>query len=196
MKISGIENVPKDKKIIFCPNHESYFDAMWVTSALQKNGFDFDRICCLAAKHLLERKLMKKAFVALGGIPVERNGNTAPAIKRATECLQGKDCYMIIHPEGTRTRIGELGEFKNGAAKLAIETGVKIIPVCINGAYQIFPPSAKLPRIINWRKLCRYPLQISFGPAIDPKGKTEDEITQLIRDYIVEQKGKYDEHRN
>lgn len=196
MKISGVENVPKDKKIIFCPNHESYFDAMWVTSALQKNGFDFDRICCLAAKHLLERKLMKKAFVALGGIPVERNGNTAPAIKRATECLQGKDCYMIIHPEGTRTRIGELGEFKNGAAKLAIETGVKIIPVCINGAYQIFPPSAKLPRIINWRKLCRYPLQISFGPAIDPKGKTEDEITQLIRDYIVEQKGKYNEHRN
>jgi len=188
IKTSGVENIPKDKKIIFSPNHESYFDAMWVTSALQKNGFDSDRICCLAAEHLLERKLMKKAFVALGGIPVDRNGNTAPAIKRATECLQEKDCYMIIHPEGTRTRTGELGEFKNGVAKLSIETGTKIVPVCINGAYEIFPPSAKLPKLFRWRRMRRYSLELCFGPAIDPVDMTKDEITGKIRDYIVEQK--------
>ena len=191
LTVKGIENIPTESRLLFCPNHESYFDALWVAGALQENGYDTDSFCCLAAKHLKEKKLMKKAFYALGGIPVDRNGNTAPAIRRAEECLREEHCMMLIHPEGTRTRTGELGDFKCGAAKLAKETGTKIIPVCINGAYEIFPPSAKLPKIFNVRKMRRYPLELCFGPAIDPLGRTEEEITGKIREYIVEQKEKY-----
>ena len=196
IQVKGLENISTEKRLLLCPNHESYFDALWVAGVLQENGYDVSSFCCLAAEHLKEKKMMRKAFYALGGIPVDRSGNTASAIKRAKECLQDENCMMLIHPEGTRTRTGELGVFKNGAAKLSIETGAKIIPVCINGAYEIFPPSARLPKVFNWRKLRRYPLQISFGPAIDPKGKTEEEITRKIREYIVEEKGKYNEHRN
>ncbi|MBQ3028719.1 MAG: AMP-binding protein [Lachnospiraceae bacterium] len=188
LTVKGIENIPTESRLLFCPNHESYFDALWVAGALQENGYDTDSFCCLAAKHLKEKKLMKKAFYALGGIPVDRNGNTAPAIRRAEECLREEHCMMLIHPEGTRTRTGELGDFKCGAAKLAKETGTKVIPVCINGAYEIFPPSAKLPKVFNLRKLRRYPLELCFGPAIDPKGMTEEEINRKIREYIVEQK--------
>ena len=196
LTVKGVENIPAESRLLFCPNHESYFDALWVAGALQGNGYDTDSFCCLAAKHLKEKKLMKKAFYALGGIPVDRNGNTAPAVRRAEECLREEHCMMLIHPEGTRTRTGKLGDFKHGAAKLAKETGTKIIPVCINGAYEIFPPSARFPKVFNWRKLRRYPLRISFGPAIDPAGKTEEKISGKIREYIVEQKGRYDEHRN
>lgn len=196
IQVKGLENISTEKRLLFCPNHECYLDALWVAGVLQENGYDISPFCCLAAEHLKDKKIMRKAFYALGGIPVDRSGNTASAIKRAKECLQDENCMMLIHPEGTRTRTGKLGAFKNGAAKLSIETGVKIIPVCINGAYEIFPPSARLPKTFNWRKMRRYPLQISFGPAINPVGKTEDEITQMIRDYIVEQKGRYDEHRN
>ena len=188
LTVKGIENIPTESRLLFCPNHESYFDALWVAGALQENGYDTDSFCCLAAKHLKEKKLMKKAFYALGGIPVDRNGNTAPAIRRAEECLREEHCMMLIHPEGTRTRTGELGDFKCGAAKLAKETCTKVIPVCINGAYEIFPPSAKLPKVFNLRKLRRYPLELCFGPAIDPKGMTEEEINRKIREYIVEQK--------
>lgn len=189
--VKGVENIPAESRLMFCPNHESYFDALWVAGALQENGYDTESFCCLAAKHLKEKKLMKKAFYALGGIPVDRNGNTTSAIRRAEECLREENCMMLIHPEGTRTRTGKLGVFKYGAAKLAIETETKIIPVCINGAYEIFPPSAKLPKVFNLRKLRRYPLELCFGPAIDPLGRTEEEITGKIREYIVEQKEKY-----
>lgn len=188
LTVKGIENIPTESRLLFCPNHESYFDALWVAGALQENGYDTDSFCCLAAKHLKEKKLMKKAFYALGGIPVDRNGNTAPAVRRAEECLREEHCMVLIHPEGTRTRTGRMGDFKYGAAKLAIETGTKIIPVCINGAYEIFPPSAKLPKVFNLRKLRRYPLELCFGPAIDPTGMTEEEITGKIREYIVEEK--------
>ncbi len=190
LTVKGIENIPTESRLLFCPNHESYFDALWVAGALQENGYDTDSFCCLAAKHLKEKKLMKKAFYALGGIPVDRNGNTAPAIRRAEECLREEHCMMLIHPEGTRTRTGELGDFKCGAAKLAKETGTKVIPVCINGAYEIFPPSAKLPKVFNLRKLRRYPLELCFGPAVAPKGMTEEEINRKIREYIVEEKGR------
>lgn len=188
-EIIGVENIPSVTKLILCPNHESYLDAMWIASALYKNNFDVKALYSLAAEHLMNRRLMKKAFVALGGIPVDRMGNTAPAIERALQCLNNDKCLMIIHPEGTRTRSGELGEFKQGAAMMSIESGVQILPVCINGAYKIFPPYRKLPRLFNWKHFRKYTLQIKFGESIDPSGKTAGEITNEIKQQIVEMKG-------
>lgn len=188
LQVVGVENIPKDETIMFCPNHESYLDAMWVASALERAGFDMSGFCCLAAVHLKDKAFMKKAFRALGGIPVDRSGNTAPAMKRAEELLQKDRTYMLIHPEGTRSRSGQLGEFKLGAAQLAKETGVKIVPVCINGAYEIYPPNTKLPHYFNWRKWQRYPLKISFGEPINVGDKTKEEITEEIKNFIVEQK--------
>ncbi len=189
LEIVGIENIPKNENVLFCPNHESYFDAMWVASALEQESFELSRFCCLAAEHLKDKAFMKKAFRALGGIPVDRSGNTAPAMKRAEELLLNQDkTYMIIHPEGTRSRSGKLGEFKLGAAQLAKETGVKIVPVCINGAYEIYPPSAKLPHCFDWKKRQKYQLRIIFGTAIEVENKTKEEITEQIKNFIVEQK--------
>lgn len=188
LNIVGSENIPKDERIMLCPNHESYLDAMWVASAMEKEGFDMSGFCCLAAEHLKDKTFMKKAFRALGGIPVDRSGNTAPAMKRAEELLQKDRTYMLIHPEGTRSRSGQLGEFKLGAAQLAKETEVKIVPVCINGAYEIYPPNTKLPHFFNWKKWKRYPLTITFGKAIEVTDKTKEEITEQIKNFIVEQK--------
>lgn len=112
------------------------------------------------------------------------------------ECLVDHRFHAIIYPEGTRTRTGELGAFKYGTAKLAKETGTKVIPVCMNGTYEIFPPNEKLPKGFRLRKQRRSLVELSFGPAIDPEGMTEEEITGKIREYIVEQKEKFNEHRN
>lgn len=188
IKIIGIENISQETKYIFCPNHESYFDSMWIAAALYKYNFDIRILCSMAAEHLMNNWLMKKAFVALGGIPVDRAGNTAPAIERALQCLKNDKCFMLIHPEGTRTRTGKLGEFKQGAAKLSIESGVKIIPVCINGAYEIFPPNRKLPRLFDWKHFCKYPLKIQFGTPIEPQGKNAAEITEEIKRQIIDMK--------
>lgn len=184
-KILGIKNILHEEKLIFCPNHESYFDAMWIASALYKHNFDVKMFSCLAAEHLMNNRLMKKGVTALGGIPVDRTGNTFPAIKQVLQCLNKDKCFMLIHPEGTRTRNGELGEFKQGAAKLSIKSGVKIIPVCINGAYEIFPPSRKFPRLFDWKHFRKYPLKIQFGTPIEPYGKEAVKITEEIRRQII-----------
>lgn len=190
VKVFGMENIPNTENYILCPNHESHFDGMWIWTAISP-AVDFNKICCLAKQEHLEHLITKVGLAMVGGIPVDRTGNTAPAIERALHCLKNDKCLMLIHPEGTRTRTGKLGEFKQGAAKLSIESGVKIIPVCISGAYEIFPPDRRLPRLFDWKHFCKYPLKIQFGTPIEPTGKNVAEITEEIRRQIVEMKQKH-----
>lgn len=185
-EVTGVENINSEENYIFCPNHESHFDGMWIIGSLD------DRIkhsiCSVAADYLFEKKIYRTGLVRMGGIPVHRSGNTTTALKRAYECISKEGYNLLIHPEGTRTRNGKLGEFKHGAAKLSIESGVKIVPVCINGAYEIFPPHRKTPRLFDWKHFRKYTLKISFGMPIEPGNMTEEQITAKIRQQIVERK--------
>jgi len=177
-KVSGLENIPADGKYILCPNHQSYLDALWIWAAVGHKRVDLSKISCLAAEVFLSSKFM---LAMLGGIPVERSGNTIPAMKRGLACIQ--DGYtMLIHPEGTRSRDGKMHDFKGGAAKLAIDADVPVIPVRIDGAWNIFPPHKKCPKVFRFGK--RYPITISFGNPIAPNGKSVDGLTAEIQSAV------------
>ena len=180
-EVSGVENIPTDKNYILCPNHQSHFDSLWVWTAISKNRVNLDKICCLAKQEHLQSKKSKTGLVMLGGIPVDRSGNTTPAMKRAIHCIQ--DGYsVLIHPEGTRTLDGKMQKFKGGSAKLAIDTDVAIIPVFIDGAWDIFPPHRKMPKIFRFGG--RYPIKISFGKPIQPNNKTVEELTSILQSEV------------
>jgi len=179
-EVIGEQNVPKNEQYILCPNHVTHFDGLWVWTAIGAGNFDMNKICCLAKKEHLESGLTKTGLVLMGGIPVDRFGNTVPAMERARQCLDN-GYSMLIHPEGTRSKDGKLGEFKHGAAKLAVDTGIKIIPVRIDGAFEIFPRHKKLPKIFP-----RKSIKITFSAPIEPQGKAVEEITEMIRKSIVD----------
>lgn len=186
IKAEGIENIPSNDDYIICSNHESYFDPIWILAAMN-NKVNLNKICCMAAIHTLEGKISGSLFEALGGIPVDRSGNTIPAINSAKKCLsQGKT--LIVFPEGARSRDGSMLSFKSGAAKIAIDTNKKILPVRIDGAFEIFPRWIKYPRVFDWKHFCKYPLQIRFGKPIVPDGKTAEKITEEIKQQIVDMK--------
>ena len=88
----GAENIPKNETVMFCPNHESYLDAMWVACALEKQGFDLSNLSCLAAEHL-KITVDEKAFRALGGIPVDRSEVTADMKHRRAKNKTGRIYY-------------------------------------------------------------------------------------------------------
>ena len=189
-KVYGKQNIRPNEKYIFCPNHECHFDGMWIIGCLddeiQKN------ICSVAADYLFKEKIYSFGVKSMGGIPIHRSGNSAPAMKRALECLQTGKHSLLIHPEGTRTSDGKLGVFKNGASKLSIESGVKIIPVCIDGAYEIFPRFNEYPKLFNLKNIKKYPVFIRFGKPITPENKTENQITQEIRKQIHTMKKRFE----
>lgn len=181
--VSGLENINPDTNYIFCPNHESHFDGMWIIGQLDKKIRR--NICSVAADYLFEKKIYRQGVIFMGGIPVHRSGNSAPAMKRALECVSKEGYSLIIHPEGTRTRDGELGEFKKGAAVLSIDSGIAIIPVCIDGAREVFPPDRLFPHFFDWRHFRKYSIRITFGAPIFPGHRTAEEITNEIRQQIL-----------
>jgi len=176
--VSGIDNIPSDGRYILCPNHQSYLDSLWIWAAIGYKCVNLEKICCLAAEMFLPHKSM---LTMLGGIPVERSGNTIPAMKRGLACIQ--DNYiMLIHPEGTRSRDGKIHEFKGGAAKLAIDADMPIIPVHIDGAWDIFPPHKKRPKIFRFFK--RHSIKFTFGKPIAPDGKSVEKLTALVQSEV------------
>jgi len=176
LDVSGLENIPTSGKYILCPNHQSYLDTICIWAAIGRERVDLNKICSLAADDHITSEF---TFAMLGGIPVARSGNTIPAMKRGLTSIQN-GYTMLIYPEGTRTLDGKIATFKGGAAKLAIDADVPVIPVRIDGAWEIFPPHKKRPKI----SLKRYPIKISFGKPIAPNGKKFEEMTAQIQSAV------------
>ena len=185
-EVEGTQLLSFDGQYVFCPNHESHFDGLWVFTALQ-GIVNESHVACLAKQEHLDHAVSRMFLRMLGGIPTDRHGNPGPALKRAVEVLKEGKGQFLIHPEGTRTRDGKLGTFKGGAATIAMETGLALVPVCIIGAREIYPPDKALPRLRDPKTHERLRLKVKFGTPILPKeGDTAKELTDRLQKAVEE----------
>ncbi|MGN0637999.1 MAG: amino acid adenylation domain-containing protein [Huintestinicola sp.] len=186
-EVSGIENIDLHKKYIFCPNHESDLDCMWVWAALSGH-IDINDACALIAAEHLDKEVSRRVFRLSGGIPIDRRGDFSASLKRAVSVLKNEKRFLLIHPEGTRTRDGRLGSFKKGAALISKSSGAAIIPVYIGGAGKIYPVNRKIPRIFDAFGMRKYPLRIAFGTPVEPDSRPAELITEEVRRQICDMK--------
>ena len=182
--VRGLENVQKDRQYIFCPNHQTHFDGLFTWTALGNKCPDIDHFGCMSKAEHLDNPITSLMMKTLGGIPVERSGNTIDSTQRSIDFIKEGN-YFLLHPEGTRTRNGLLGPFKDGAAKIALETGLTIIPVAIEGGYEIWPYNKTLPETKDKATGRKKTLTITFCPEVKTLGRTPEEITADIRSAIV-----------
>ena len=171
------------KGIVFCPNHQTHFDGLFVWTALGDKCPQIDRFGCLAKAEHLDNKITAVMMKTLGGIPVERTGNTIDSTQRSIDYIKEGN-WFLLHPEGTRTRDGKLGAFKEGAARIALETGMTIIPVAIVGGYEIWPYDRTLPDTYDKEAKRKRTLKIVFCPEVQTTGRSPEEITREIREKI------------
>lgn len=183
--VKGIENIPRSGKYIICSNHTSNLDPFFLLAAMPKSVAPLKEVCTLAAEHTLKHGISKWLFEILGGIPVDRYGNTQPAMRNAVKNLR-ENRPIIIFPEGARSRDGSLLPFRPGVGELAIQTNTKIIPVVINGGYAIFPRHQKLPNVFCWSKMKKYRLEIIFLEPIIPGEMSAEDISIEIMNRIKE----------
>ncbi len=180
--VKGTENIPGETNCILCSNHVCNLDPLFILTALGDEFVLREKFATLAAKHtMMENSDM---FNMLGGIPVDREGNTIPAMSRCSWSL-ANGYYLILFPEGARTRDGSLMQFKKGAAELAKSNNVPIVPIRINGAYDIFPRHAERPKTINEETGEKYKLEIIFCAPISANNISEDECTDAIKKSII-----------
>lgn len=179
VRVKNEEVLPEDRGYIICANHVSNFDYLYLTQNFKQDRFR--KFCCMAKKELFSKNPVSRLLVKVAGmIPVDRTGAVGDAMDSVKAKLKDK-WGVLIHPEGTRSKDGKLGKFKNGAALLSIETRSPIIPAYIKGGHEIYPPSRKLPKLFNWKKLRKYDVEVVYGDPIDPEGMTPETLTAKVQ---------------
>ncbi len=182
--VKGEENIDPNKQYIFCPNHQTHFDGLFVWIALGDKCPDINQFGCMSKAEHRNNPITSLFMEVLGGIPVERTGNTIESTKRSISFIKEGNSFLI-HPEGTRTRNGELGTFKDGAARIAIDTGLTIIPVAIDGGYDIWPYNKLFPSTKIKGK--QRTLSITFCKEVNTSFRNKKNITDDIRNKISEE---------
>ena len=127
-KAYGKENIPAqspDDRTILCCNHISEMDPVYLEMCQKRHVF-------FMAKAELFRGRFSRWFIGrlFGAFPVERGKGDTGALDKAEEIVKSGR-LLGIFPEGTRSRDGQLGRAKSGAALIAARTGANILPVCI-----------------------------------------------------------------
>ena len=184
LRYKGQEFLPTDAKYVIAPNHQSLFDGLWLMGGVPREHFTV--FSCMAGADLGEDYgLIGKIMLRVGrSILVDRNGNPIRGLIAAKKMLEDGNIVMI-HPEGTRSYDGKIGEMMNGAAYLAHKTGAPIIPTYINGAYEIFSRYMSVPQPIHLRRMRRKPLTIEFGEPIYAQDyKSIDELMAAVNSWL------------
>ncbi len=153
----GCENIPLSGSFILAPNHASHLDTPSVLTAVGNRR----RVWVAGAEDYFFSSPSKRFLFGkiLDTIPVDRQADGLRGLKKCGDTLRRGD-GLLIFPEGTRSVNGTIQPFKIGAAVLAMERGVPIIPVHIDRAYDLFPKGQKLihPGSVT----------VTFGKAIAP----------------------------
>jgi 1-acyl-sn-glycerol-3-phosphate acyltransferase len=157
--VEGVDNVPEDGPAILASNHLSYADWLFMPLTL-------DRKVTFVAKAEyfttpgFKGWLQKMFFTGAGQVPIDRSSADAAsgALVTAKRVLGGGDLFGI-YPEGTRSHDGKLYRGKTGVARLAIESGVPVIPVAVVGTDVVAPPGKTFG---HWTRP-----RVRFGKPLD-----------------------------
>ncbi len=166
--IKGLEHLDKSKSYIFMSNHQSHLDAVAWTPNLPF------RIRFFAKKELTYVPIFGQAIYMSRHIIIDRKNieSAKKSIEKAKELIRKYKLSVLVFPEGTRSTTGKLGEFKKGGFVLALETGIPIVPMAVQGSFELLPPhSLKIkPGLIH----------LNVGEPISMSGFTMDTKEALI----------------
>jgi len=136
----GVENIPANSGLIIAANHQSYGDPFWLSIPIKRP------IRFLAWSEAFRWPLVGKAIALLGAWPLQIEGSDPATIRRTLSWLRGNG-VVVIFPEGGRGLAdGTMIRMKGGAVRMALESGVPILPVTIRGANRVWPTDKRLPR--------------------------------------------------
>jgi 1-acyl-sn-glycerol-3-phosphate acyltransferase len=145
-KVEGLEYVPQSGPVILASNHLAVMDSFYLPLVVRR------RITFLAKSEYftgtgLKGWLSRWFFTAVGQVPIDRsNADTAQAALDTAERVLREGKLLGMYPEGTRSPDGRLYKGKTGLARLALETGVPVIPVAMIGTNVVNPPGTTMLR--------------------------------------------------
>jgi 1-acyl-sn-glycerol-3-phosphate acyltransferase len=161
-KTQGAENIPRTGAVILASNHLSAADWVFMPISIKR------RVTFLAKAEYftgpgVKGFLQRVFFAGSGQVPIDRTNSTAAedAIRTGTRILR-EGGVLGIYPEGTRSPDGRLYRGKTGVARMALDTGVPVVPTAMVYNRMTLPFGLKLPLGVKLVRVC-----VTFGKPLD-----------------------------
>jgi 1-acyl-sn-glycerol-3-phosphate acyltransferase len=132
--VVGRENLKKGQSYIFVANHQGAFDIFLIYGFLNHN------FRWIMKQELRKVPFMGRACAVAGHIFIDRTSITSikESLENAEKQLAG-GLSVVVFPEGSRTKTGKLGKFKKGAFQMAVDLKLPVVPMTIEGPFDILP---------------------------------------------------------
>ncbi|KEK25109.1 lysophospholipid acyltransferase family protein [Bacillus gaemokensis] len=177
VQVNGLENVPQDKPVLVVSNHQSNMDIPVLLGHLNKPiGF-------VSKAEIKKFPLVPTWMELMNCVFMDRSDRrqSLQAIKDGIGFLKNGHS-IVIFPEGTRSKGGEMGEFKAGSFHLAVKSGVAILPVTLDGTYKMFEANGNQMKPAHATVTISKPITPEQYASMDVK-----ELTQYTKDIIAAQ---------
>ena len=163
--VSGLENIPKTGGLIFAANHQGAADITLLLGFLPR----FFRF--VIKKELFKIPIFGIYLKLADYISIDRKAaaSSLQTLNSTNKVLNNGECILIF-PEGTRSKTGELGNFKRGSLIMSFETGTSIIPIGISGSFNMMKKGSFLINLV--------PISVKIGKPIPFEHYKEKEVSR------------------
>ncbi len=165
VRCTGIRNIPPKGGVLLVSNHQSVIDPPMV-------GISSPRpVNALSRETLFRIPVLGWLISSLDAIPVDREGMGLGGLRESLRRLKRGE-VVLVFPEGTRTSDGEIGPFRPGFTALAARSGAAILPVAIEGAFDVWPRGRRFPRLGR--------IHVCYGPPISAEEIRQQDQRELL----------------
>lgn len=179
VKFEGRENIPKRGRFIVAANHQNFFDGFFLVFAVNP----FRRLCFVITKRAMKSIVFRYLARLIGSVLIgTKNEEYQIALKKLNNTLTHGGSVGIF-PEGDISSHKLPRKFKGGVAKLSLDSKTKVVPVYINGTFEL--------RYANyWLK--RSPILVKIGKPIELYNFAKacnddlDQMANIVREKIIE----------
>ncbi|MDQ1330685.1 MAG: 1-acyl-sn-glycerol-3-phosphate acyltransferase [Thermodesulfobacteriota bacterium] len=180
--VTGLSNIDPAKSYVYMSNHQSNYDIPVLLGHLPV------QFRWLAKIELFRIPLFGYAMKRAGYICIDRSNRESAfeSLKKAAGIIRDGVSVMIF-PEGTRSRDGNIGSFKKGGFVLAIESGVPILPVIIRGTFSVMPKSRLLIKPGKVTLEILKPVETT-GFTRETKDALMEKIGNIMREHVEAEK--------
>jgi len=170
---SGLENLKNiEGAVLFVSNHQSILDPPVILKAMPRSW----RKNLAPAMGTNRRKIdLMASSLFFNSYPLPVTGTGLRSAIQHTGWLADHGYCPLIFPEGKRTQDGSMFPFRPGIGVIVKETGLRVLPIVLKGAFEVWPETARGP--------AKGDVHVHFGPVFDFAGKQPEEITQELENW-------------
>lgn len=166
--VVGREHIDPRKSYIFLANHQGWYDIFSIY------GYLPNRFAWIMKEELGRIPLVGQACKKVGHVFIDRSSKmkSMQSLQKAERILKDNNSSVVLFPEGTRTRTGKVGMFKRGAFFMAYDLHMPIVPMSVDGSFDIKPKGSW------WIK--PHPITLTIHEPINTDNLTHDNMQEYI----------------